>query len=110
MHRYLIPAIAAFGLAANIASAETIVLEPSVSTEIRSYVVEERKATPVTFTETVEVEKTIVPADVTLLDVEDDSIIVKKAPKLKGHKYFYTGDKVVFVEPESRKVVYVIEK
>ena len=79
-----------------------ITFAPEQRTRIKEYVVKE-KVRPVTVREQVRV-GTKLPADVELHDVPSDW-----GPSVTRYKYIYAGDRVHFVDPASREVIYDID-
>ena len=84
------------------AQTATIQIAPEQRTRIKDYVVKE-KVRPVTVREQVRV-GTKLPADVELHDVPSDW-----GPSVTRYKYIYAGDRVHFVDPASRDVIYDID-
>ncbi len=80
----------------------TITIAPEQRTKIKEYVVE-KKVRPATVKERVAVGVTL-PADVELVAVPNDW-----GPELSRYRYVYVGDRIVLVEPSSRRVIQVIE-
>ena len=72
---------------------------------IRAVIVEQR-ATPATISGGVTVGATL-PADVTLSPVPE--ALVTDVPAIRNYRYVYWNNRVVLVEPSSRKVVQIIE-
>ena len=85
-----------------IAQSATIELAPDQRTRIKEYVVKERVA-PVTVKERVRVGATL-PADVELRTVPSDW-----GPSVSKYKYIYSDNRVHFVDPASRRVIYDID-
>ena len=79
-----------------------ITFAPEQRTHIKEYVVRERVA-PVVVREHVRVGATL-PADVELRTVPADW-----GPSVTKYRYVYSGDRVYFVEPSSRKVIYEVD-
>ena len=77
-------------------------IAPEQRTKIRRYITE-KQVKPVIVRERITV-GAILPADVELEDVPDDW-----GPEVSDYSYVYAGDKVVLVEPSSRRVVHVID-
>ena len=79
-----------------------ITFAPEQRTHIKEYVVRERVA-PITVREQIRV-GAILPSDVELRTVPADwgSSVTK-------YRYVYSGDRVYFVEPSSRKVIYEVD-
>jgi hypothetical protein len=103
----LMAAAAVLSLGTSLSLAQvTIDLAPEVRTQFHEHVVTE-KVEPVELQTEVTV-GAAVPADVTLQPVPD--VIVEEAPDLEGHQYFLVGESIYVVEPDSRKVVTVIER
>jgi uncharacterized protein DUF1236 len=80
----------------------SVTIAPEQRTRIRNYVTEHR-VRPVTVRERIAVGATL-PADVELVAVPGDW-----GPDLGRYRYVYSDDRVVLVEPSSRRVVHVIE-
>jgi len=80
----------------------TFTINPEQRTKIKEYVVKER-VKPVTIKERVTVGATL-PADVTLTTVPE-----VWGPSFSRYRYVYSDDRVMLVEPSSRRVVQVIE-
>ena len=102
MKRALIAGVAALGLLASQAVAQTIVIAPEQRTKIKEYVVQQ-KVKPVRIQERVTVGATL-PTDVELYAVPSDW-----GPSFSRYRYVYTDDDVVLVDPSSRKVIQIIE-
>jgi len=79
-----------------------ITFAPEQRTHIKEYVVRERVA-PVVVREHVRVGATL-PADVELRTVPADW-----GPSVSKYRYVYSDDRVYFVEPSSRKVIYEVD-
>ena len=75
---------------------------PEQRTRIKEYVVKERVA-PVTVRERIRVGATL-PADVELRTVPADW-----GPSVTKYRYVYSGERVYFVEPSSRKIIYEVD-
>lgn len=98
----MIGAAAVSLLASSQAIAQTtVVIEPDQRLKIREYVVKQH-VSPVTIRERVTVGATV-PADVELMPVPAEWGVAR------GHRYFYWNDRVVLVEPSSRRVIEIIE-
>lgn len=80
----------------------TVVVEPEQRTHIHKYITE-RHVRPVTIEERVSV-GTVLPSDVDLVAVPEDW-----GPDLHRYRYVYTNDRVVLVDPSSRRVVKIVE-
>ena len=110
--KQLILAVVAAGLVTTGGTAQTTVttgigrdavqIEPEYRTKIRTYV-SERKLRPLTTTERIAV-GTSVPANVELQVVPSDW-----GPSLTKYRYVYSNDRVMFVDPDSRQVVYELD-
>jgi Protein of unknown function (DUF1236) len=85
-----------------IAQSATVELAPEQRTRIKEYVVKEKVA-PVTVKERVRVGATL-PADVELRTVPSDW-----GPSVSKYKYIYSDNRVHFVDPASRRVIYDID-
>ena len=79
-----------------------ITFAPEQRTHIKEYVVRERVA-PVVVREHVRVGATL-PAEVELRTVPADW-----GPSVTKYRYVYSDDRVYFVEPSSRKVIYELD-
>ena len=75
---------------------------PEQRTHIREYVVREHVA-PVTVRERIRV-GAVLPEDVELRAVPSDW-----GPSATRYRYVYSDNRVYFVEPESRKVIYEVD-
>ena len=71
-------------------------------TRIKEYVVKE-KVKPITYKERISVGATL-PAEVELRPVPSDW-----GPSFTRYNYVYHDDRVVFVEPSSRRVIHVLD-
>ena len=80
----------------------TIELAPEQRTKIKEYVVKQR-VKPVTIQERVTVGATL-PANVQLMAVPGDW-----GPSVSRYRYIYHDDRVVFVDPSSRRVIQVLD-
>jgi Protein of unknown function (DUF1236) len=89
-------------LLAGQAMAQTLAITPEQRTQIKSYVVQQNmRPTPVK--ERIAV-GAILPADIELRAAPS-----AWGPSLGSYRYFYHDNKVVFVEPSSRKIVQIVE-
>ena len=106
MKRVVIAGAAAIAVLASsqILSAQTAVIEiaPPQRTMIKEYVVKE-KVKPLTLKERVTVGVTL-PADVELVSVPETW-----GPSVTKYRYVYWDNRVVLVEPSSRRVVHIID-
>ena len=105
MNRVLLAGAAAMAVVlASQAFAQSVSVEiaPDKRTRIKEYVVKERVA-PVTVKERVRVGATL-PADVELRTVPSDW-----GPSVSKYKYIYSDNRVHFVDPASRRVIYDID-
>jgi hypothetical protein len=105
MKRYLIAATTALtvGFAANALSQSAVVqIAPEQRTTIKQYVVKE-KVKPITVKERIAVGATL-PAEVELQTVPS-----AWGPTVSKYRYVYSNDNVYLVEPDSRRVVTVID-
>src|SRR5262245_34598298 len=105
MKRSLLIAVAALALSAGSQSfAQTTVIElsPEQRTTIREYVVRERVPAAAIRGE-VRVGG-VLPADVQLVTVPDTW-----GPSVRRYRYVHWNDRVVLVEPSSRRVVQIID-
>ena len=107
MKRISIAAAAAALLASGYAMAQdaALTIEPAHETIIKQYVVKE-KVQPVRVKEDVAV-GAVVPEGVTLQPVPDT--LVTEVPEVRNYDYFDWNGKVVFVEPQTRKVVQIVD-
>jgi hypothetical protein len=80
----------------------TIVVEPNQRTVIREYVVKQ-KVKPITIKEKVVVGATL-PTDVALVTVPSEW-----GPSFSKYRYVYWDNRVVLVEPSSRRVVHIVD-
>jgi hypothetical protein len=106
MKRSIVAGVAAIAILASgqaIAQSATITISPDQRTTIKQYVVKERLK-PVTVRERVTVGATV-PTDVELVAVPESWAV----PAARDYRYFYSDDRVVFVEPSSRRVIHVID-
>jgi len=87
------------------AFAATIVVTPEVQTQFRDYVVKQH-VKPLTLQGKVAV-GAVLPGTVSLEPVPD--VIIQANPDFKTYQYAYVGDQIVLVEPQTRKIVQVIE-
>lgn len=85
-----------------LADSVTVQIAPEQRTRIKEYVVKER-VKPVTVKERVVVGATL-PAEVELSSVPETW-----GPTFSRYRYVYTDNRVVLVEPSSRKVIQVID-
>ena len=105
MKRYLMIATTALTVGfAGSALAQSAVVEiaPEQRTTIKQYVVKE-KVKPVTVRERISVGATL-PADVELHTVPS-----AWGPAVSRYRYVYSNDNVYLIEPDSRRVVTVID-
>jgi hypothetical protein len=105
MKRTLLAAVAALAVTLSsqaYAQSEVVEIAPEQRTKIKEYVTKERVA-PVTVRERITVGATL-PADVELRSVPSDW-----GPSVSRYRYVYHDNRVVLVEPSSRKVVSVID-
>ena len=105
MNRVLLAGASAMAVVlASQAFAQSVSVEiaPDKRTRIKEYVVKERVA-PVTVKERVRVGATL-PADVELRTVPSDW-----GPSVSKYKYIYSDNRVHFVDPASRRVIYDID-
>jgi hypothetical protein len=84
------------------AQTATVEIAPEQRTRIKEYVVKE-KVRPITVREQVRVGAKL-PADVELHDVPSDW-----GPSVTRYKYIYSGNRVHFVDPANREVIYDID-
>jgi Protein of unknown function (DUF1236) len=105
MKRSLLAGIAVLSISAGTqALAQTAIVEitPQQRTIIREHVVTQRVA-PITIPGQLRVGAAL-PADVNLVTVPDGW-----GPEFRRYRYVYWNDRVVLVEPGSRKVVQIID-
>jgi hypothetical protein len=105
MKRYAVAAATALAVAFGsqaLAQSVTVELEPAQRTKIKEYVVKE-KVRPITVKERITV-GTALPADVELRTVPADW-----GPSVTKYRYVYYDNRVVLVEPSSRKVIQIID-
>lgn len=113
MKRILVAAVAAALSTAAMAQSTTvttttgaadaqITIAPEQRTKIKSYVTSQN-IKPVTVKEKITVGATL-PADVTLTAVPSDW-----GPSVSKYRYVYVDNRVALVEPDSRKVVTIID-
>ncbi|ARQ02599.1 DUF1236 domain-containing protein [Pseudorhodoplanes sinuspersici] len=112
MKSILLAGVAAIAIvAAPLANAQTVGVgvgpvgagidfSPEQRTIVREYVKRER---PVTFREQVTVGTTL-PEDVEIRSAPADW-----GPSASKYRYVYSGDRVYFVEPDSRRVVHILD-
>jgi len=86
----------------GIARESSVQIEPEYRTRIKSYVTE-KKLRPITTTDRIAVGGSV-PREVELQAVPSDW-----GPSVTKHKYVYSNDRVMFVDPESRRVVYELD-
>src|SRR3954447_11861269 len=84
------------------AQSVSVEIAPEQRTRIKEYVVKERVA-PVTVKERVRVGATL-PADVEVRSVPSDW-----GPSVSKYRYIYSDNRVHFVDPASRRVIYDID-
>ena len=84
------------------AQSVSVEIAPEQRTKIKEYVVKEKVA-PVTVKERVRVGATL-PADVELRSVPSDW-----GPSVSKYRYIYTDNRVHFVDPASRRVIYDLD-
>jgi hypothetical protein len=84
------------------AASASVTISPEQRTKIKQYVVE-KKVKPITVKERVAVGGTL-PADVELVTVPGDW-----GPQMTRYRYVYSDNRVMLVEPTSRRVVHVID-
>ena len=72
---------------------------------IKNYIVKE-KIRPIRVKESIAV-GAVVPAEVALQPVPDT--LITEVPEVRSYEYFDWNGKVVFVEPQTRKVVSIVE-
>jgi len=104
MKRILLAGVSAAILATG-ALAQTIVFEPQQRTVIKSYV-SQHPSRPVQIKERVSVGWTV-PAEVELAPVPE--AIYAEVPSARAYRYFTWNNRVVMVEPGTRRVVEIID-
>ena len=77
-------------------------ISPEQRTQIKQYVVKE-KVQPISVRRELSVGSSI-PEDVELVTVPSDW-----GPSVSNYRYVYSSDRVVLVEPKSRRIVYIVE-
>jgi hypothetical protein len=102
MKRFLILATAAFISTAAFAQTAVIQVAPEDRTKIREYVVQKKMA-PVRLNEKV-VLGAAIPQDVELVAAPGDW-----GPAYKDYRFFYSDDRVILVDPGTRKVIQIID-
>jgi len=105
MKRQMIAAAAALTLfvgSGALAQSVSIDLAPDQRTRIKEYVVKE-KVRPYAAKDRITV-GTKLPADVELRSVPSDW-----GPSVSKYRYVYSNDRVYFVEPSSREVIYSLD-
>jgi len=105
MKRQMMAAAAALALFVGsqaLAQSVSIDLAPDQRTRIKQYVVKE-KVRPYMAKERVTVGSTL-PADVELHSVPSDW-----GPSVSRYRYVYSNDRVHFVDPTSRRVIYDLD-
>jgi len=107
MRVVLIAAAAAAVLGSSYAMAQdaTLTIEPAHRTIIHQYVVKER-IKPVRIKESVAV-GSVLPADVALQPVPAEW--ATQIPEVANYQYVDWDGKVVFVEPQTRRVVQIVD-
>lgn len=84
------------------AASATVTIAPEQRTRIKQYVVQQR-VKPVTVRERLSVGATL-PTEVELVAVPSDW-----GPDLARYRYIYSDERVMLVEPSSRRVIQVID-
>jgi hypothetical protein len=102
MKRFMILATAALLSTAAFAQTATVEIAPEQRMKIKQYVTTQKIA-PVTVKERVTVGATL-PADVRLQPVPADW-----GPSVAKYHYIYADDRVVLVEPSTRKVIMLVD-
>jgi hypothetical protein len=105
--KFALAGVVAAVLVANAANAQSakLVIEPSHGKIIQEYVVTEH-VQPVTVTVPLELGATIPDA----LQLQPVPLgMVAKVPEVRNYEYFTAGDKVVFVEPYTRRIVQIVQ-
>jgi hypothetical protein len=104
MKRILVAGVSA-AIFASGALAQTVVLEPEQRTVIKQYVTT-HPVRPAPIRERVSVGWTV-PADVELAPVPEE--IYAEIPATRSYRYFSWNDRVVLVDPGTRRVIEVID-
>lgn len=105
MKRAIIGGVAALAILASsqaYAQTATVTIAPEQRTKIKEYVVRE-KVKPITVKERLAVGATL-PADVELVAVPSDW-----GPEVRSYRYVYSDNRVVLVDPSSRRVLQIID-
>ncbi len=105
MKRQLLAGVAAAVLLSGghvLAQSVTVELSPTQRTTIKEYVVKE-KIKPITVRERMTVGATL-PADVELHAVPSGW-----GPSVAKYRYVYSDNRVYFVEPSNRRVIYSVD-
>ena len=107
MRRFSVAVMAGALLAGGYALAQdaTLTIEPAHRMVIKNYIVKE-KIRPIRVKESIAV-GAVVPAEVALQPVPDT--LITEVPEVRSYEYFDWNGKVVFVEPQTRKVVSIVE-
>jgi hypothetical protein len=95
-------AVAAISAGSEAYSQDAVVIAPEQRTVIREYVVKQR-VKPARITGEVRVGG-VLPADVELVAVPNEW-----GPAVSRYRYVYSNNRVVLVEPDSRRVVHIID-
>jgi hypothetical protein len=90
---------------ANSQDAKVLTIEPGHDKIIQKYVVIEH-VRPVTVTVPLELGATV-PDELQLAPVPLG--MVAQVPEVRNYEYFTAGNKVVFVEPYTRRIVQIVE-
>jgi len=94
-------AAAALGLSAMAANAQTTVtIEPEVRTEVREYVVKQKRPS-VKVTEEIKMGARL-PATVELYEISG-------VPKASRYRYAYVNNRYVLVDPSERTIVHIYD-
>jgi hypothetical protein len=105
MKKILLAAVAVLAISAGtetFAQEAVVQVSPEQRTVIREYVVK-RKVRPATISGQIAV-GAVLPAEVELATVPADW-----GPEIVRYRYVYHNNRVVLVEPQSRKVVHIID-
>lgn len=108
MKKLLLASVAAallVGVSGSAMAARVLTIEPSHRTVIKEFVVK-RHMHPVTLQGNIVVGGTL-PSSVTVETVPAD--LYASVPEIQNYEYFYWGDKVVLVDPETREIVQIVE-
>lgn len=102
MKKSVLVALTAVLVGTASAMAQSIVIEPEQRARIKEFVVKE-KVRPAPIRERIAV-GAVLPADVELVAVPETW-----GPSIRQYRYVYWDNRVVLVEPSSRRVVQIID-